>query len=100
MAKAPFNLGVGSQARAGQPAPTTENELSGRREDSERPISVIATITVPLSAVLSELPTLGFGYEALINSLRQASPFGLTKQLCPRHEGATRPPTQGGGDVM
>ena len=27
--------------------------------------------------------------------MRQASPFGLTKQLCPRHEGAGLPPTQG-----
>ena len=31
------------------------------------------------------------------NSLRQASPFGLTKQICPRHEGAGPPPYSGGG---
>ena len=28
----------------------------------------------------------------LENSLRQATPFGLTKQLCPHHEGAAPPP--------
>ena len=36
----------------------------------------------------------------LDDSLRQASPFGLTKPLCPRHEGAAPPLLRGRGGLV